>query len=560
MRKSPFAALAALALTAVAFVIPQPAQACGGFFCNRQAIDQSGENILFSYNDDGTVTTIVQILYQGPSEEFAWILPVPAEPTVDVGTDALFQQLAARTQPRFQMEFETVGTCRDEPGCYDHWGRFGDEDTAGGPSADGFADAGAAPSEPEVDVRLRANVGPYDVAVLAAGNADALRTWLTDNGYLIPEEAAGELDHYVELDHFFVALRLQKNRDAGEIQPIVLTSANDEPCIPIRLTRIATVPDMPVRAYFLSDTRRARPLNFMLVEPDLDDFGLWTGGTSYTSAVTTAVDDAGGHAFVTDYAGDVPELALSLEAIDDLRETTDPATFLQQLQARGFTGDSQLLNLLQSFLPPPDGWDAQTFYNCLIQGWCASEPEVVAHLETIGFSPNSLVDALNEAIVEPRNAAQELLDSHGTLTRLFTTLSADEMTTDPMFVLSNELEREYSNIHTATRTTHCGPEYFRWTAPVTLTLPSGATQTLSEGVPYYGTDDEYCDDRYEGDFRPGVPMERLREVSEERALSPGGGALCAVSPTRGDRGRWGLYGGAAVVGLALLGFAWRRRR
>ncbi|MFK7984682.1 MAG: DUF2330 domain-containing protein [Sandaracinaceae bacterium] len=555
MNRLTTAALGAAALGAAALTLPAPAAACGGFFCNNQAIDQSGENILFSYNADGTITTVVQILYTGPSEEFAWILPVPAEPTVDVGTDTLFQQLGQSTVPRFTTDRETTGTCRSQPSCRGYW-----DDRGWGPeSEDSFgaaADAGVAPpSDPDVDVRLRANVGPYDVAVLAAGSADALREWLDDNGYLIPESAAGELDHYVELDHFFVALRLQKNRDAGEIQPIVLTSASDEPCIPIRLTRIATVPNMPITAYFLAE-RRARPMNFMLVDADLDDFGLYTGLSRYNDAVTTAVDDAGGRAFVTDYAGDVPTLSLRLMAIEDLREETDPAAFLRGLQDRGFTGDSQLLNLLQTFLPPPEEYEAQTFYNCLIQGWCIDEPGVVSHLESLGFSPNSLVDAINQAIVDPRNAAQDMLDAHSTITRLFTTMSADEMTEDPMFMLSDELEREVSNVHTATRTTECGPEYFSWTAPQTLTLPSGLSRVERVGVPYYGSDDAYCEDRYEGDFRPGMPTERLREVSDERGTTPGGGGICSVSPARDAS----MLGSVGVVGFAMMAFVWRRRR
>jgi hypothetical protein len=542
-------ALGAAALAGALLAAPPAARACGGFFCNNQAIDQSGENILFVHNDDGTVTTVVQILYQGPSDEFAWILPVPAEPEVDVGTDALFRQLAQATAPRFQTRTVVEGECRVEPGCGGYDDRFDTE----GPRAGGAADAGAGPpSDDGVDVRLRANVGPYDVAVLAAGDADALRTWLRDNDYLIPEEAGAELDHYVALDHFFVALRLQKDRGAGEIQPIVLRSSNDEPCIPIRLTRIATVPDMPVTAYFLAE-QRARPLNYMLVNPDLDQFGLYTGELRYVDVVTSTVDDAGGHAFVTDYAGDVPTLRLELEPIDDLRSVTDPREFLRQLQSRGFTGDSQLLGILMRHLPPPADYDPQTFYNCLTQGWC-SDPAVDEHLAAIGFSPEALVDDLQETIVQPRAEAQAMLESRSTLTRLFTTLSAEEMTEDPMFMLSEELEREHPNVHEATLRIQCGPEYFFWTAPRTLELPSGRSRVLEEGVAYHGTDEEYCEDRYAGDFRPGMPEERLREVARSRGVEPAGGGICSVSPGPGG------FGGAALVGLALLGWLFRRRR
>jgi len=553
MRRNLLALGATITMTALAIVASAPpAQACGGFFCNRQAIDQSGENILFVYNDDGTITTAIQIFYQGPSEEFAWILPVPAEPTVDVGTDAVFNALAGQTQPFFTTRGEVLGTCRSEPSCGGLWDDL-DSAERGAPGA--AADAGAAgpPMDPGVDVRLRANVGPYDVAVLASGSAEALREWLSDNGYEIPEASLAEIDHYVELDHFFVALKLQKDRDAGEIQPIVLTSANDEPCIPLRLTRIAATPDMPVTAYFIGDTR-VRPMNYMLVDPDFDETGLWWGGLPYSEYITGVVDDAGGHAFVTDYAGDTPTIRIEVEAIEDLRAETDPATFLMRLQERGFNGDSQLLSILLRFLPPPESWDAQTFYNCLVQRWCTGDPEVDAHLAELDFLPGALVDALEEGIVEPRAAAQEMVDSQPHLTRLFTTISPDEMDEDPMFIPSTELPREYDNRHEAVLRTHCGPEYFQWTAPRDLVLPSGRVERVQEGVPYYGSDGEFCDDMRGGGFTPWADRETLREVAARRNTRVGGGGLCTVSP-----GSAGGLGGAGVLLASLFAFAWRRR-
>ena len=56
----------ALVLTLIAR--PEPAEACGGFFCSASApINQAAERIIFSKNADQTVTAVVQIQYQGPS-------------------------------------------------------------------------------------------------------------------------------------------------------------------------------------------------------------------------------------------------------------------------------------------------------------------------------------------------------------------------------------------------------------------------------------------------------------------------------------------------------------
>lgn len=550
---------AALAFVAgLGWAVAAPAaHACGGFFCNNQGIDQSGENILFIRHEDGTVSTVVQIQYSGPSEEFAWILPVPAEPSVGVGTNALFQALNLATQPRFTTEFERVGRCREVPMCAGNsWTDVFNRGGRGGfAESDDLAAAGAVDPDqreepPGVDVRFRANVGPYDAAVLSAGDGDALRDWLRDNGYLIPDEAGAELDHYVDLDHFFVALRLQKDQEAGDIQPIVLRSNNDEPCIPIRLTRIATVPDMPITAYFLG-TERARPTNYMLVNVDLDDFAFWEFGRDYRSAVTETVDDAGGHAFVTDFAGPVPEIQVAMDPIDDMRDITDAGEFVRELVERGFNGDAQLLGILSGFIPAPEGLEGneQAFYNCLTNEWCDEYDTYAAELS---FDQLGLVEALTEGIIEPRQEAQDMLDEQPHLTRLFTTMSADEMNEDPMFGTSTELEQNVPANHVAIMRTECGPGYFEWNAPRNWILPSGQTRVIQEGVEYYGSDREYCQD-YESGFRPGSSTDTLREIAARRSLSPRGGCGVDRRPAQG-----GALAGLALLGL--FGFAFMRRR
>ncbi len=318
--------------------------------------------------------------------------------------------------------------------------------------------------------------------------------------------------------------------------------------MPIKLTAIATTPDMPITAYILADSR-ARPMNYMSTEPDLESPGFWIGGESYVNAVSRAVDDAGGQAFVTDYAGQTPELALTVMSIEDLRAQSDPAEFLRILQGRGFTGDSQLLAILLRFIPPPDGATPNQFYNCLTNGFCGGEYD--AYIAGLELDPNGLVDALNEAIVEPRQNAQDLVEAHPQLTRLFTTMSADEMTLDPVFDL-NEAVPEVDNVHRATYRTECSPEYFEFHAPQKLILPSGTEFVVQEGISYPGSDEQYCEDLAGGMYGPYVDLDRARATATQRGIHLGGGGGCSAS------------GGAGGLGLGLLfafgALAIRRRR
>ena len=81
------------------------AQACGGFFCNRPdnpfdppPVVQTAENVLFAVNPSPgpgakRLEAHIQIFYSGPAAAFSWIWPVDAEPTLDVGSDAVFTTL-----------------------------------------------------------------------------------------------------------------------------------------------------------------------------------------------------------------------------------------------------------------------------------------------------------------------------------------------------------------------------------------------------------------------------------------------------------------------------------
>ena len=463
---------------------------------------------------------------------------------------------AARTatQPIFQTTYRTTGTCRTEPTCggtgYDRRdsGRYFASDAASA------GDGGAS-----VSVYFRGGVGPYDAAILSSTDATALRTWLTDNGYDIPAAAGALLDHYVALDHYFVALRLQQDRGVGEIQPIVLKYRESYPCLPIRLTAISTIPDMPITAYVLASSRGASA-NYMSITPNLEVPDLYVYGTrTYAQIVSSAIDDAGGHAFVTEYAGAPPSVYLAATSVDDLASVTDVQAFVSALLSRGFTGDSQLLGLLTRFIPPPEGVEPMSFYNCLASSCGAYD----SYLGTLPFDPAAFVAALNEAIVIPRREAQSMVESHAKLTRLFTTMSAEEMTEDPVFMLMPPDSRDVSNVHTAELITECSGEYFGYSAPQFLQFESGRRLRTRTGVSYRGTDAEYCDDLRAGLFGPGVPTSTLVATSARRAAGTSArddGGLCAAAPrSAGARGAAVTLGVVLAAVLALAGYRRRTR-
>src|SRR5258708_39060142 len=106
MRVARHAFLVAFAAMGTAVSLPRAAAACGGTFCDSgpsaMPVDQKGENILFVVAG-GKVEAHIQIQYNGDAARFAWVLPVPALPEVEVGSQAIFQNLLTGTVPRFVL-------------------------------------------------------------------------------------------------------------------------------------------------------------------------------------------------------------------------------------------------------------------------------------------------------------------------------------------------------------------------------------------------------------------------------------------------------------------------
>jgi hypothetical protein len=140
------------------------AEACGGFFCSQaQPVNQAAERIIFSDNPDGTVTAVVQIVYQGPSERFAWVLPVPTVPTIGVSSNVAFTRLQTATNPNYTMTTTIEGTCAEATsGATSGFSADGSFSSSGGDS--GGTSGG-------VSVVDAGTVGPYDYEVIQVNPA-----------------------------------------------------------------------------------------------------------------------------------------------------------------------------------------------------------------------------------------------------------------------------------------------------------------------------------------------------------------------------------------------------
>jgi MYXO-CTERM domain-containing protein len=446
-----------------------PAWACGGFFCGNVPVDQKGEDILFAVDPVQNETTVhVQITYQGSADDFAWILPVPDVPELELSTDGLFRELGWRTQPRFTLSYEEVGDCDESNRTY-----YDYAESSASPAADYDSTASAG----GVTVVSQSTVGPYETVVLQANNSEGLLDWLGLNGFNLPPSLDPVLTPYIADGSYFVALKLRTGvEDVGALQPLAMTYPGTGASIPIQLTSIAATPDMRLHVYMLGE-HRAVPDSYLHVRINDLVVDWWSGGANYEDAITVAADEAGGQAFATDFVGpsDMMKQVLWSEGrydTDALAAAPDAYSFFSLLLQQGFVGDSQMLALFREFLPmPPEaGTDEQSFYNCLE---CYSQ-----YVDQIPFDPIAFAAAIEERVVTPMREAQQLLDAHPTLTRMTSSVSPIDMTLDPTFVFNPDMEQVVSHERVAQLQMYClsGEEWDE--APRALVLDDGRKYEL----------------------------------------------------------------------------------
>src|SRR6185503_13726083 len=178
MTMSRITRLSLAGLLVAAASAPRSAQACGGTFCDSgptaMPVDQTGENILFVM-DGQNVEAHVQIQYQGAAERFAWLVPMPEIPEVEVGSQPLFANLLQGTVPTYGFQTQFDSNCGPNGG-------FGGGAGAGGSGSGGSAGTGGFDSGGP-NVVFQETVGAFDVTVLQGGTAIEVSDWLQTNGY-----------------------------------------------------------------------------------------------------------------------------------------------------------------------------------------------------------------------------------------------------------------------------------------------------------------------------------------------------------------------------------------
>lgn len=281
--------LAALATSLLAAGAPRPAEACGGCFAPPETITTvDSHRMVISLSPERT-TLWDQIRYSGDPQDFVWVLPVPsAAATIDLAPEAFFAELEAQTAPQVNPPPLNFGGCALPPG--------GGFPTSGAEDADGSGDDG-------VTVYHEKVVGPYQTVTIGSESATALHSWLTNNGYNIPSETLPVIQYYVEQKSVFIAMRLAPTEDVDAMQPVRVRYPGYMATFPLKMVTVGASGSLDLSLWVIAEQRyEARNYTTTRVaESDL----VWdwaTFSSNYGDLFLKAIDDAGGRAWVTEFA------------------------------------------------------------------------------------------------------------------------------------------------------------------------------------------------------------------------------------------------------------------
>ena len=193
--------------------------------------------------DAGREDLILQVKYEGPVDEFGWLIPVPNLPTVQEGSMKCFYELSQYTQWHFE------------------WGHQRSRTRSGAMTLG--MDSSGAKTEPPVKVIETKTVGAYKIAVLSTKDAGALENWLATNLFYFPTNKTDALDAYVKQHWYFIAVKVNLGQGllgtissklklaSGELHPLQISFASDRCVYPLKISSVNGQPS-EVQVYVLS--------------------------------------------------------------------------------------------------------------------------------------------------------------------------------------------------------------------------------------------------------------------------------------------------------------------
>lgn len=245
-------------------MVPSESHAFCGFFVSKADSKMFNEASQVVLVRDGNRTAITMVNdFQGKPKDFAMVIPVPTfieREQINVGDMAVVDHLDAFTAPRL-VEYHDSNPCamRDLP--------YDDAEMAAPMASAGPRRRGGSSAQ-SLGVKIEASytVGEYDIMILSATQSSGLITWLSGNGYRIPNGAEPVVKSYMRQGmRFFVArVNLGKHEALGtqKLRPIQVAYESRKFMLPIRLGMVNAKAQQELIVYALSKKGRVESTNY----------------------------------------------------------------------------------------------------------------------------------------------------------------------------------------------------------------------------------------------------------------------------------------------------------
>jgi hypothetical protein len=300
-------AMLAIALQLAAQVGPAAAF-CGFYVAKADAkLFNKSSKVVLARNGSATAITMASD-YQGEPKEFALVIPVPTfieRKQIGVVETKTIDHLDAYTAPRL-VEYHDDDPCAPRVAYMAAAPLSFAADARRKVAAQAAATYG-------VTIEASYDVAEYDVLILSAKESGGLATWLTENGYKIPNGAAEVLASYIKQNMRFFVAKVNLDRmqliGAGYLRPLQVRYDSAKFMLPLRLGTVNANGQQDLLIYALSHKGRVETTNYRTVKLPSDvDVPLYVKdefGKFYTAMFDQAVRDADMRAVFTEYAWDM---------------------------------------------------------------------------------------------------------------------------------------------------------------------------------------------------------------------------------------------------------------
>ncbi len=352
-------------------------------------------NALFIVGEDST-TVHLKTRFDGASEDFVWLVPVPSTSRIELSHNDIFTRLAEETWPRYLL-LDGLGemSSKEEMG---EW-------------------LGFVPDLPELAFENEFNEACFNTAyvwffptfsfqdcsfrichtvilesvqeretrsatIIEAQSPSEIAAWVADRGYETDRLNAAILQSYLEEDHAILAVEvtppayLEHLQWVNQLQPIAFTYEGDAITAPLQLVANTGSISEKLTVYIAAEHRAILEnyLHVHLNQARLDWislYGLSFGGnrlpSNYDRVLSEAIAEAGYHAFSTEYVVEREARTDLMESNIDLESLRNPENlnaFMRDLDRKGMFPqdwlgvgellDLKLLQLLRQHIPIPD--------------------------------------------------------------------------------------------------------------------------------------------------------------------------------------------------------------